>query len=84
MYLCTSTFHIFNNSTNILNTAQGLAAGLQDMLDYKGDVEGDFMCSFTIGYTDMFGMSVTKELKKNGAEISVTNQNRQVKGNLHL
>ncbi|XP_022800186.1 ubiquitin-protein ligase E3A-like [Stylophora pistillata] len=55
----------------------GLAAGLQDMLDYKGDVEGDFMCSFTIGYTDMFGMSVTKELKKNGAEISVTNQNRQ-------
>ncbi|XP_058950721.2 ubiquitin-protein ligase E3A [Pocillopora verrucosa] len=55
----------------------GLAAGLQNMLDYKGDVESDFMCTFTIGYTDMFGMSVTKELKENGAEISVTNQNRQ-------
>ena len=49
------------------------------MLDYKGDVESDFMCTFTIGYTDMFGTSVTKELKENGAEITVTNENRQVK-----
>ena len=36
------------------------------------------MCNFTIGYTDMFGSSLTKELKENGAEITVTNENRQV------
>ena len=36
------------------------------------------MCNFTIGYTDMFGSSLTKELKENGAEIAVTNENRQV------
>ena len=81
MHLLAPTFLTFYNGTYILNTLQGLAAGLQNMLDYKGDVESDFMCTFTIGYTDMFGMSVTKELKENGAEISVTNQNRQVNGN---
>lgn len=57
---------------------QSLASGLQDLLDYEGDVESEMMCNFTIGYTDMFGSSLTKELKENGAEITVTNENRQV------
>ena len=57
---------------------QSLASGLQDLLDYEGDVENEMMCNFTIGYTDMFGSSLTKELKENGAEIAVTSENRQV------
>lgn len=57
---------------------QSLASGLQDLLDYEGDVESEMMCNFTIGYTDMFGSSLNKELKENGAEITVTNENRQV------
>lgn len=36
------------------------------------------MCTFAIGYTDMFGCSITHELKDNGAKIAVTNDNRQV------
>ena len=48
------------------------------MLDYEGDVESEMMINFTIGYTDMFGSSLTKELKENGTEITVTNDNRQV------
>ena len=44
-------------------------------------MESELMCTFTIGYTDMFGSSVTKELKDNGANIAVTNDNRKVKKN---
>lgn len=58
---------------------QSLGSGLQDLLDYEGDVENEMMCNFTIGYTDMFGSSLTKQLKENGAEITVTNENRQVR-----
>lgn len=54
-----------------------LATSLQDLLDYEGDVETEMMCTFTIGYTDMFGSSLTKELKENGAKINVNNNNRR-------
>lgn len=54
-----------------------LAASLQDLLDYEGDVESEMMCTFAIGYTDMFGCSITHDLKDNGAKIAVTNDNRQ-------
>jgi len=47
-------------------------------LDYDGDVENDMMCTFRIGYTDMFGSSFSKELKENGANIAVTKENRKV------
>lgn len=55
-----------------------LAASLQELLDYEGDVENEMMCTFSIGYTDMFGCSLTKELKENGAKIAVNNDNRRV------
>ena len=55
-----------------------LATSLQDLLDYEGDVENDLLCTFTIGYTDMFGSSITKELKENGGKITVNNDNRRV------
>lgn len=54
-----------------------LASGLQNLLDYDGDVENDMMCTFRIGYTDMFGSSFSKELKENGANIAVTKENRR-------
>ena len=47
-------------------------------MDYEGDVESDLMCTFKIGYTDVFGSVLTHELKENGAEIPVTNENRLV------
>ena len=55
-----------------------LATNLQALLDYEGDVETEMMCTFTIGYTDMFGSSLTKELKENGANINVNDNNRLV------
>ena len=49
------------------------------MLDYTGDVETDFLCHFSFGYTDVFGANLTHVLKENGDNIPVTNKNREVR-----
>lgn len=48
------------------------------MLEYPGNVKEDFMCTFKIGYTDVFGSSLSHDLKENGGDIPVTNENRVV------
>lgn len=48
------------------------------MLDFEGDVENTFLCSFAIGYTDVFGNALTHDLIENGKDIPVTNENRKV------
>ena len=53
-----------------------LASSLQDLLDYEGDVRGDFMISFLASYTDQFDVVHTVELKPNGSQIELTNENR--------
>lgn len=54
-----------------------LAKGLRDLLDYDGDdIDEVFCLNFTV-VEDVFGQSVTKELKANGEDIVVTKENRQ-------
>eukprot|EP00794_Sanderia_malayensis_P005513 gene5513-6198_t len=53
-----------------------LCSGLKQLLEYDGDVENDLCQIFQISYTS-FGHIVTKDLKRNGSQIPVTNQNRE-------
>ena len=53
-----------------------LGHGLQQLLDYPGDVEADLATSFSVE-EDIFGELQTHELKPNGSDIPVTNSNRQ-------
>lgn len=53
-----------------------LGHGLQQLLDYPGDVEADLATSFVIE-EDMFGELQTRDLKPDGGNIPVTNSNRQ-------
>ena len=48
------------------------------MLDFEGDVENTFMQTFRISYTDVFGATLSHDLKDNGDDVKVTKQNRQV------
>jgi len=57
---------------------QSLAKGLQDLLEYDGDVEETFMHSMQISYKDVFGSTLTHQLKENGDQIPITNANRKV------
>ena len=70
----------------LLNEAVGLAhlkevqpelwRGLTQMLAFEGDVEEIFMADFSVSST-AFGQEVVHELKPGGAQIAVTNANRQ-------
>lgn len=53
-----------------------LAHGLQQLLDYPGDVETDLTTFFSVE-EDNFGELQTHELKPGGSNIPVTNSNRQ-------
>jgi E3 ubiquitin-protein ligase HECTD2 len=53
-----------------------IASSLQSLLDYEGDVEEDFMLKFEISYTE-FDVVKTVPLKKDGNNISLTNENRK-------
>ena len=58
---------------------QTLAKSLQDLLDYTEDDTYDvFMQTFQIGYKDVFGSSLTHDLKENGSHLQVTQENKQV------
>ena len=52
-----------------------LSRGLQQLLDFEGNVEATFARSFEVEY-DYFGELRSVELKPGGAAISVTNDNR--------
>ncbi|XP_045190576.1 probable E3 ubiquitin-protein ligase HECTD2 isoform X2 [Mercenaria mercenaria] len=53
-----------------------VAKGLQDLLDYTGDVEEDFCMSFQMSQ-DHYGHTKTFDLKPDGANIPVTSENRK-------
>ena len=53
-----------------------LASSLQNLLDYEGNVEDDFMLNFEISYTE-FDIVKTVPLKENGKSIPLTNENRK-------
>ena len=52
-----------------------LSRGLQQLLDFEGDVEATFARSFEVEY-DYFGELRSVELKPGGSAIPVTNDNR--------
>ena len=53
-----------------------LAASLQDLLDYEGDVKEDFMLKFEVSVTE-FDVVKTVPLRPNGQNIDLTNENRK-------
>ena len=59
---------------------QVLAKSLQQLLDYDGDVQADFMRTFRIDYTDVFGTVHNHNLKEGGDQVELTSENRQVYG----
>lgn len=68
------------NSMNLYDLRQVmpcLATSLQELLDHDGDVRNDFMMSFVASYTDQYDVVQTVELKPNGAQIELTDENRQ-------
>lgn len=49
------------------------------MLDYKeNDLEDVFMQTFRVSYQDVFGTLIHYDLKENGDEIPVTQDNKHV------
>ena len=54
----------------------GLAASLQNLLEYEGDVLQDFMMKFEVSYNE-FDIVKSVPLKENGANIDLTNENRK-------
>lgn len=60
-----------------------LAKGLQELIQYQGDVEDDLCQSFQVSYTE-FGQVITRMLKPDGHKIPVTNHNRQEYVNLYV
>nr|XP_022337082.1 probable E3 ubiquitin-protein ligase HECTD2 [Crassostrea virginica] len=64
------------NLTDLKTVQPDVANGLQNLLDYDGDVEDDFGLSFQVSVTE-FGVMKTVDLKPNGSNIPVTNENRK-------
>ncbi|XP_066286892.1 probable E3 ubiquitin-protein ligase HECTD2 [Branchiostoma lanceolatum] len=52
-----------------------LASGLQELLNYEGDVEMDLCYTFQVSY-ESFGHVKTVDLIENGSEVPVNNKNR--------
>uniref|UniRef100_A0AAY4C377 Ubiquitin-protein ligase E3A n=1 Tax=Denticeps clupeoides TaxID=299321 RepID=A0AAY4C377_9TELE len=54
-----------------------LYKSLKELLDYEGNVEEDMTLTFQISQTDLFGNPVLHDLRENGDQIPVTNDNRK-------
>ncbi|KAK7880840.1 hypothetical protein WMY93_032520 [Mugilogobius chulae] len=54
-----------------------LYKSLQDLLEYTGNVQDDLTLTFQISQTDLFGNPTVHDLKENGEQIPVTEENRQ-------
>lgn len=53
--------------------------GLKELLEYEGDdIEEVFMQTFKVSYHDVFGATITHELKENGDNILVNQSNKHV------
>ncbi|KAL4891648.1 hypothetical protein BDV59DRAFT_61698 [Aspergillus ambiguus] len=69
------------NLNDLKDLDQGLYQGLLQLKNYPGDVE-DFALNFTVTDTiplpDARSRTITRDLKANGSDIPVTNQNRLV------
>lgn len=53
---------------------------MKQLLDYKeADIEEVFMQTFRISYQDVFGSIMHYDLKDNGDQINVTQENKYVR-----
>ncbi|ESO93074.1 hypothetical protein LOTGIDRAFT_119782, partial [Lottia gigantea] len=64
------------NLDDLIQTQPEVAKGLQDLLEYPGDVEEDFCLTFLVSHSE-FGSVTTTPLKPNGEKIPVTSKNRK-------
>merc|ERR1712168_109955 len=64
-------------------TFPDLAHGLQELLDYEGNVEDDFGLTFQVSFLQ-YGQLKTVTLKPGGENISITNKNRKEYVNLYI
>ncbi|KAL3150237.1 hypothetical protein ABBQ32_000095 [Trebouxia sp. C0010 RCD-2024] len=64
------------NFQDLKKAMPDLGHGLQQLLEYPGDVEADLALTFSIE-EDHFGELQTHELKPGGSNMPVTNSNRQ-------
>lgn len=62
----------------VLFCVQVLYQSLKELLEYEGSVEEDMMITFQISQTDLFGNPLMYNLRENGDQIPVTNENRKV------
>lgn len=53
-----------------------IANSLQNLLDYEGNVQEDFMMKFVVSYSEFDTIKIV-ELKENGSNIDLTNDNRK-------
>ncbi|XP_035617267.2 ubiquitin-protein ligase E3A-like [Oncorhynchus keta] len=54
-----------------------LYQSLKELSEYEGSVEEDMMITFQISQTDLFGNPLMYDLRENGDQIPVTNENRK-------
>lgn len=54
-----------------------LFRSLKQLLEYEGDVENDMLATFSVEYSDMFGITHLHELKEGGENLPVTKDNRE-------
>nr|CAB3267458.1 ubiquitin-protein ligase E3A-like [Phallusia mammillata] len=66
-----ATFHDMADSHPLIYQS------LKSVLEHEGNVEDDLMVTYQVQYADVFGGSLTHNLKENGENIPVTNENRQ-------
>uniref|UniRef100_A0A2C9MAF0 HECT-type E3 ubiquitin transferase n=1 Tax=Biomphalaria glabrata TaxID=6526 RepID=A0A2C9MAF0_BIOGL len=69
--VCSVTLH------DLKGVKPEVAKGLQDLLDYDGDVDDVFCLTFEVVQSSPLGDTKTVSLKPNGANIPVTNDNRK-------
>jgi len=60
-----------------------LAKGLEDLLEYDGNIEEDFCQNFQVSFTE-YGQMITRNLKPKGETVPVTNKNRKEYVSLYI
>ncbi len=75
-YVYRKLMGISPNLDDLAEVQPDVAQGLRALLEFEGDVEDTFLQTFTVSY-EYFGDIKTVELKTNGANISVSSENRE-------
>lgn len=74
----------FSHKQDLKNFDGDLYTGLTELLAFEGNVEEIYCRTFQIEHESPFGELIKHDLKANGCEIPVTNDNRQEFVELYL